>query len=327
MGYAKKLFFFVSLILLSLSCSNSKKNNFASSGNFPILNYEIPLAGTASSHKISTRSATSGTNVLFEWSTQINRIMTYINDLFGQLNRTQIGTIYSGSVTLPNGNSISINLADLSNDGEYSRQALVCSNGARFLFAKWNNDKTKVKIVRDFNHNPQSTDSSASRPLLTEVVYDKQAITGQTSLHVYNNGQPWEVPADINEGPYLTDHIVSVLKTDGSMTFSGVNAWSPAPIDSTYNGGNNGDVWLVGQLNADASGSFIAHRKFNTGICNAAFTELSPNWCFGATFNSAGIPDYSILNLATLWLALESVGITSDTSLKYIEMPTTLDCP
>ncbi len=312
--------------------SCAKKNSTSSmvdSGFFPVINYSVPDPASTTQQKTqANRTTTSGSNVLSEWASKMNRIVDFVNELFTSLNRTNISINFSGSHQLENGNTISLSVAERTGDPSYTQHALLCNNGVKFLYAKWNSDHTKINVIRDFSQNPQITNTNFNRTMMAEVEYSKDISTNEATIHFYGNGEPWYVPSDVTQdGTFLVDHIASVKHSDDSFTVSGVNSWTNTPIDSSYSGDTNGDVWMVGQMNADGSGSFIAHRKYNSTICNSAFTELSPNWCFGASLNSSGIPDYSILNLSNLWVALETIGLTDDNTLKYIEMPSTLECP
>lgn len=322
--------FLIIATLLIGSCANKKSNsNNTDTGFFPVINYSVPSSASTTLQKpTSTRNTSSGSNVLSEWASKMNRIVDYINQLFASLNRTNIPLTYTGSHQLSNGNTISLQVSEITGDTTYSHQALLCNNGEKFLYARWNDDHSRINVVRDFSQNPQSTGTTYDRAMKVEVDYSQDTTNDETTIHFYGNGQPWYVPSDVTQdGSFLIDHIASIKKSDNSFTFSGVNAWTSTTIDSSYIGDSSGDVWMVGQLNAEGSGSFIAHRKYNSTICNSAFTELSPNWCFGASFDASGIPDYSILNLSNLWVALQTIGITDDSSLKFVSMPSTLDCP
>lgn len=322
----------VALTSCSKKLSSDAPSEDQGNGFFPTLNFSVgsnitEQPQTKPNSEMETRGNAFGSNILSHWGRRTNRTVEFIDHYLKFLNKAYLPSDYTeGTHQLANGNAIFVKVADLADDGEFTRQAILCHENNPFLYLKWSTDKNKFRAYRDFSINPHQMDPNLNKTMLTEIDYVKNPENNDTSLVFSVNGAPWEKPNDVNDGDYLAERIEATKKNDGSITLSGVNAWLSSAIDNSFTGDGKGDVWMVGQLNTDGSGKFVAHRRYNVLICNSAFNEANPNWCFGANINPAGSPNFIISGLDTLWASLQSISLTNDSGLKHVSMPTTLDC-
>lgn len=339
-----RLFGLLTLVFL-FACSKKFSSNGApvdnGNGFFPTIPFSFPVNLTGETKSVLQALQSRGSDplasmyVLSEWGFRTNRSVSFINTYLETLNKAYLPSDFTeGTKELSNGNKIAIKVADLTDDGDFTRHALLCYEGNRFLYMKWSADQSKFKVVRNYNYNPHLSETSFNRGLVLELDYARDPATNDAQLTVNSNGQVWNKPDDITQESFLIERIDITKKPDNSMMISGVNAWkSVGSIDNSYSGQGEGDVWLVSAVNPDGSSNYLAHRKFNLqNACKNPFNDDSlelSNWCYGGFVGSTGGGNLYLesTEFASLWPSLQSVPIAKDETTKFVAMPTVLECP
>ncbi len=326
-------FYYLALVLVGCTAARDTATLL------PQITFAIPdNATSASSSQLSLQSPT-GSNVLTNWGTRMERVVEYVNLVLTKLEESkQVAATGQFSFTNAAGVKMSGKVEALADDATYTQQAVLCANDALFLHVKWNAAKDKVRAVRDFNVNSFALETTAD--LKTEIVYD--ASTTTKTLNVYSYGTPWAllIPTDVSSdategGSHLGEVLNMTLDASGNFTCKGVNAWTSAGL-SSY--GGEGDSYLTGKLNADGSGLFLANRLWATSVCTAGAGEIpfnedadAPNYCFLGTIATDASVSYSAAAsiVTTNWTeaSLKAVGVAKDEDIKVVSFDEGIVCP
>ncbi len=293
-----KLALFGLAAALAVGCGKKKdEESDAASMTIPSVAFTLPTPSGA--------ALTAATDVLTHYQQRMNNVIERLNKEIEVLNN--ILTKLEGTGTFkdkgPN-NNVSGTIA-AGEDGTYDYSATICVGGKVFSTTTWKSDGSMVVTSRDLNNAPV-TDNQ--RDLLASVSYSK-AETEAVSMQMY--GEVYQTAPTGADGSYLTEYFTASKNDSGAFTISAVNDWEATKV-TTF----TPDGYIVGTLNTDGSGEFVAHAKrlsSSVTACADALNEASPTWCFGRAVGGAA--PYTADEKVAAWSRLSEIGLTPKSRL------------
>jgi len=316
------------------------------SGQFPTLEYAMPSSLSASSATVSAASSSSvssrtsieeealvasqavfapGEGILMHQTQRVDRIIKDANRILDRLNKDSVNGIGSFSGKGPNKN-ISGKISSLADSETYEFEAVVCADDVPFQLVRWNADKTKVELIRDFGVHPLGDLLGIS--LVSQVLYD--ASGDVTSLKVFAHGARPHLPDDAAEEAVLseiTEYMEGTRSAEGNHTIKSVAFFDDGETSSFSAGQGMG--YLVGRLNNDNSGEFALYGKNIPSDCSTAPSSSNESdpaafLCRAGNLGSTHLRGTEAGQFFTDHLA--DLGIASSSNLKIVAMPEGLSC-
>jgi hypothetical protein len=250
----------------------------------------------------------------------MDRIVRQINAMFERLNNTD-GVATTGTFTGkgPAGN-VSGKISAIS-DSTYDFEATICVSSTVFTYARWNEDKTKVEVYRNFGVNPVYTNLTTS--MISRIVYDASASTATMQYWAY--GAPWANPSWISDTT-LTEYVVGSRAESGDHTIKGVSYWD----DGTWSTVAGGEGYFTGTLAAAGTGMWAGYRAGATGCMVTpaiATNESTPaTWLCRSNY-IGGTPTATIGAAGAFYTShLTAVGVASASNLMKVALPSGVSC-
>ena len=248
----------------------------------------------------------------------VKRVDKYIRDVNVTLERLNkdgvdgVGT-YDG---VGPGGKITVVVSEPS-DAAFAYQATICYEGTAFSNVSWSEDKKQVQLVRDLAVSPVAPENITTA--VFEINYEEQ--DGTNILQVYADSEPPEQPTmEEVDGSLRVESIYATKTDDDYFRFRQVADWYADELTAP-----EGDYYVVGQFDGEATGDFVAYRKnhFNCGEFSEA-NEDDPGWCLSRPLGGDELDDDERL---ALWQdELSDFGIEPASGLKQVSLPDDLSC-
>jgi hypothetical protein len=294
---------------------------------FPIIALNIPVTNEEEAAALALQAEATDTQngrtytILDRWTERADHTVRNANGLMSILNREQ--SISADGQFFDKGPDQGIDgeVKVLADDPDYTKEAIVCYNDAPFVHLKWNDDGSKVLMTRDLSNNPGGALGTAMMVKMNYVVDE----AGVKNLFMTSFGVPWNKPDFVtDDGDSIAEFAEVVEQVDGSVDVSAVEEWQNAEDDLPS---AESDGYLVGRVNADASGEFVGYRKFDTYACADGFDQTdntAPGWCHG---RAIGGERYTDAERDDAWLRLQSIGILNSGYLEKVAFGEEVVCP